>query len=221
MLLKDRSVARAVTETLSSPLLVQILLTGIALTHPFAVVIGANDAPPRRIEELESRAAILLDDATRLESFYDVRVAPVEEVLAPFHDDVAFVRAVSVALVREGERAGVDPRALASVLLVENAGLDPTARSTQGATGLMQVMPFHAGRWGCESNDLTNVDANICHGARIFSSYLKRYDGDVDRSLLAYNGCVAGTNTPDCFQYPSHVYSNAGRLAISRWLSTQ
>jgi soluble lytic murein transglycosylase-like protein len=221
MLGNDRGPTRAFVKALSSPLLLPLVLIGVAFTHPFATVIGANETSGRRIDDIESRAAMLQQDAASLEDFYNDRVAPVEEVLAPYHDDVTFIRAVSVALVREGERAGVDPRALASVLLVENAQLDPGARSTQGATGLMQVMPFHAGRWGCASDDLTNVDANICHGARIFSSYLKRYEGDLDRSLLAYNGCVAGTNTPDCFLYPSHVYSNAGRVAITRWLSTQ
>src|SRR5688572_16740096 len=149
MLNNERSAARTVAQALSSPLLIALLFACVALTDPFTIVI-AKVAPTRQIDELETRAAVLHQDAAQLESFYSERVAPVEEVLAPYHDDIVFLRAVSVALVREGERAGVDARALASLLLVENAALDPSARSTQGATGLMQVMPFHAGRWGCE-----------------------------------------------------------------------
>jgi soluble lytic murein transglycosylase-like protein len=155
-----------------------------------------------------------------VEAYYHDRVAPVERILQPFHPDPEFVRSIAFALVDEGQHVGMDPRALASLLLVENPRLDRGATSFVGAVGLMQVMPFHAGRWGCASADLTDVRANICHGARIFADYLRRHRGDVDRALLAYNGCVRGENTPDCGRYPFQVYSNAGRLAMQAWLST-
>ena len=60
----------------------------------------------------------------------------------------------------------------------------------------MQVMHFHAGEYDCASNDLLQVEANICHGARVFGHYLKR-TGNVQRALLRYNGCVSGANTPE------------------------
>jgi hypothetical protein len=169
---------------------------------------------------MEVRAAVLSRGMSLVEDFYQADVAPVESILSPYHHDEDFVREVSLALVAEGERAGLDPRALASVLLVENPWLDPYIRSPVGAVGLMQVMPFHAGRWGCEPGDLTDVRVNICHGARIFAAYLERH-GDVDRALLAYNGCVRGTNTPNCHLYPTHVYSNAGRVAMRSWLDAR
>ena len=177
----------------------------------------AREREVQSIDSMEVRAAVLSRGISIVETYYEDEVAPVERILAPYHDDASFVREVSVALVVEGERAGMDPRALASVLLVENPWLDPHIRSFVGAVGLMQVMPFHAGRWGCEPGELTDIRVNICHGARIFSSYLERY-GDLDRALLAYNGCVRGTNTPDCFRYPAHVYSQAGRAAMRYWL---
>jgi soluble lytic murein transglycosylase-like protein len=167
---------------------------------------------------MEVRAAVLSRGAGIVEEYYESRVEPVEQILAPYHHDGHFVRTVSVALVAEGERVGIDPRALASVLLVENPWLDPHARSSVGAVGLMQVMPFHAGRWGCSSSDLTDIETNVCHGARIFAAYLEQHAGDVDRALLAYNGCVRGTNTPQCHLYPNHVYSRAGRMAMRYWL---
>jgi soluble lytic murein transglycosylase-like protein len=122
---------------------------------------------------------------------------------------------VALALEREGWRSGVDPRLLLSVMLVENAPLDPLAESSVGAIGLMQVMPFHAGGWGCPGRDLTNPDDNICHGARILSEELRRAGGDLDRALLRYNGCVLGTNTPNCHSYPMWVYGSAGE----EWMS--
>jgi soluble lytic murein transglycosylase-like protein len=79
----------------------------------------------------------------------------------------------------------------------------------------MQVMPFHAGAWGCESEDLTDPETNVCHGTRILAHALRRLDGDLERALLRYNGCVRGTNTPDCHSYPSRVLAHAASWAAS------
>lgn len=156
----------------------------------------------------------------RVDRYYRDEVEPVERMLEPYHRDGDWVRRIALALVREAHHTGLDSRALASVLLVENPWLDPDAVSPVGAVGLMQVMPMHAGGWGCVSTDLEAVEVNICHGARIFAAYLARH-GDLDRALLAYNGCVKGTNTPDCHMYPNHVYSRAGRAAMERWLRVE
>jgi soluble lytic murein transglycosylase-like protein len=77
--------------------------------------------------------------------------------------------------------------------------------------GLMQVMGFHAGEYDCDSDDLLQVESNICHGARVFGYYLKR-TGNVRRALLRYNGCVRGSNTPNCGRYPSKVLRNARQV---------
>ena len=105
----------------------------------------------------------------------------------------------------------MSPSLLAAVLLVENRQLDSAAVSSQGAIGLMQVMPMHAGSYGCESDDLMNVDANICHGARILHLYLVR-SHSITVALRRYNGCVHGANTPRCYRYPARVLQTAGRL---------
>jgi soluble lytic murein transglycosylase-like protein len=112
---------------------------------------------------------------------------------------------IAVALVREGRRTNLDARLLLAVILVENPWIDGQARSFMGAVGLMQVMPFHAGEWGCPGADLTDPDVNICHGASILAHAMVRTDGDLDQALLRYNGCVLGTNTPDCHRYPEWV----------------
>ena len=197
-----------------------LLLSAVAFTAPpEAPAGGPPTAPERRLGQMEARAAVMARGLALADSFYLREVAPVERILRPYHEDGAWVRRVAIALVREGRRADVDPRVLASVVLVENPWLDADIKSPQGAVGLMQVMPFHAGNWeGCTSADLEDPDANVCHGARIFKEYLERAGGDFDRALLAYNGCVRGTNTPDCHLYPSHVYSRAGRAALKVWM---
>jgi soluble lytic murein transglycosylase-like protein len=118
---------------------------------------------------------------------------------------------IARAIVKEANYLQVEPSLLAGVLLTENAPLDVRAKSSQGALGLMQVMHFHAGEYDCDSNDLLQVESNICHGARVFGYYLKR-TGDLRRALLRYNGCVTGSNTPGCRRYPSKVLRNARQV---------
>jgi hypothetical protein len=212
---KPRARSVLATPVALVPILLSLLAFALPRERP-APPTGPTRALP--IEDMEVRAAVLTRGIGRVEAYYEARVAPVERTLSGYHPDADLVRSVALALVSEGERAGIDPRVLASVLLVENPWLDPAIRSPVGAVGLMQVMPFHAGRWGCDSPDLEDVGANICHGARIFAAYLTQHGGNLDRALLAYNGCVRGTNTPDCHLYPSHVYSRAGRMIMNDWL---
>jgi soluble lytic murein transglycosylase-like protein len=126
---------------------------------------------------------------------------------------------IAVALVREGRRTDLDARLLLAVLLVENPWLDGQARSFMGAVGLMQVMPFHAGAWGCPGADLTDPDINICHGASILAHAIILADGDLDQALLRYNGCVLGTNTPDCHRYPEWVRSRLAYVTGVEYLT--
>jgi hypothetical protein len=92
--------------------------------------------------------------------------------------------------------------------VTENTTLRPEARSSVGAQGLMQVMPMHAGAELCQSSDLVDVDSNICHGTLILARDLRRTSSST-AALLRYNGCVRGTNTPDCHRYPSRVLARA------------
>jgi len=117
----------------------------------------------------------------------------------------------AAAVVREAVQLRMSPSVLGAVLLIENRGLDSSAVSGQGAVGLMQVMPMHAGSYGCSSRELREVDANICHGSRLLHRYLKR-TGSMQVALRRYNGCVRGTNTPRCEHYPVRVLRTAAGL---------
>ena len=165
---------------------------------------------------LETRVSSVTDGWARLASYYEEEVAPIERVLLRYHDDEVLVGRIAAAVVREAKAADLEPRLLLGVLLVENPWLDPTARSFVGAIGLMQVMPVHTGGWAC-GHDLEEIDTNVCLGARVFAHYLDRTDGDMERALLRYNGCVNGTNTPNCHQYPSRVLARAGGPSMVAW----
>ncbi len=131
-------------------------------------------------------------------------------ILRKYSSDESRVDRIAAAIVKEGRRRHVESSLLVGVLLTENPWLDPRAKSPVGAMGLMQVMPFHAGKWGCTSGDLFDIEANICHGVAILADNLSQ-SRSLPQALLSYNGCVRGTNTPGCHSYPSVVYAHARR----------
>lgn len=152
-------------------------------------------------------------DSTALEFAVTARLAhePLTQAIARRTRNPELAERAAWAVTREAGRLRMSPSLLAAVLLVENRQLDSAAVSSQGAIGLMQVMPIHAGSYGCESADLMNVDSNICHGARILHLYLVR-SRSVTVALKRYNGCVRGANTPRCYRYPVRVLATAARL---------
>ena len=126
------------------------------------------------------------------------------QVLRRYTHDGERADRIADAVVTEGHRQQIDPALLVGVLLTEDAKLDPRAKSSVGARGLMQVMPFHSGRWGCASKDLYDIESNICHGVSVLAEIMHRKP-NVRVALQAYNGCVKGTNTPGCHKYSSKV----------------
>ena len=143
------------------------------------------------------------------------------EVLNQYTHDRALAFRIADAIVDQADREHIDPALLVGVLLTEDATLDPHARSSVGARGLMQVMPLHGGKWGCGSSDLFDIESNICHGVQILKAAL---DGSPNTrvALLRYNGCVRGRNTPNCHQYDDKVLRHAGRAAAEmRLVKTQ
>ena len=125
--------------------------------------------------------------------------------------DPEIANRVARALIKEARQLQLSPSLLAGVLLTENSRLEPETISHKGAIGLMQVMRFHAGVYDCDSDDLLQVEANICHGSRVFASYLKR-TRDVRSALLRYNGCVRNRATSSCRRYPSKVLRQAEEI---------
>jgi soluble lytic murein transglycosylase-like protein len=194
----------------------------LALTLFTPVFVGVSPlvepraAAPSPLEELlaqvEARAHAAEFEAKGLEQLYAVEMEPMVNALMALRGraDRPYATRIALGLMREGRRTNIDPRLLLAVMTVENPWLDLAIRSPMGAVGLMQVMPFHAGNWGCGSDDLEDLDVNICHGAEILAHAIERTDGDLNQALLRYNGCVRGTNTPDCHLYPSWVLRHPG-----------
>jgi hypothetical protein len=142
-----------------------------------------------------------------------VEIKKVAYSLRKYTNDTVLAQRIASAIVVEGGKKNIDPALLVGVVLTEDAQLDPNAKSFVGARGLMQVMPFHAGKWkGCTSADLFSIDSNICHGTSILADLIKR-SPTVSRALQRYNGCVKGTNTPNCHTYSGKVLRFAEQAA--------
>ncbi|MGQ0813758.1 MAG: transglycosylase SLT domain-containing protein [Gemmatimonadota bacterium] len=179
-----------------------------------SIAAFGNRTPTDHLILRASHVDVALDNVT---SVYENELEPIARVLLTYRNDARLARRIATALVRESRRAGLEPDILLAVLLVENPWINPSARSPVGAHGLMQVMPGHQGNWKACPGRLDEIEPNICYGAQIFRAYLREENGQVARALLRYNGCVKGTNTPNCHEYPSAVFARVSRAqAIAR-----
>ncbi len=132
-------------------------------------------------------------------------------------------RADSIArvAVREAYHRRIPPALVLGVMLTENDAFKSHARSNVGAQGLMQVMPRH---WAKNlgpilGRNLNDDETNLRYGVYILKHFAKRTSDTLDAvdvtrvALLSYNGCVRGSNTPDCKAYPRKVQRHVERGA--------
>jgi soluble lytic murein transglycosylase-like protein len=210
----DRLVRRAVALPLALPVL---LLGGWGLGKAAAASLALPDDAPVRLASpppsplpLESMGRLmegLREDGERTADYvalYREQVEPVEQSLRRRGVSHEVARKVAWPLVEHAYDHQLDPGLVLAVLLLESRGR-PEATSPVGARGLMQVMPSWAGRWRACGRNLYAVEDNLCYGTNILAYYLRAARGNERTALLAYNGCVRGTNTPDCFSYPDRV----------------
>ncbi len=104
---------------------------------------------------------------------------PLQSTGNPAYDDL---------VMKAAARHGVDPNLIFSVMHQES-GFNPRARSYKGASGLMQLMPATARRFGV--TNIFDPAQNIDAGARYLRLLLDMFDDDVELALAGYN---AGEN---------------------------
>jgi soluble lytic murein transglycosylase-like protein len=192
-----------------------VLLCAVPTGQPQEIASAAPSPAAYNAASLESivPAALTSEDSSLAEgrlTALQMRRS-LQRYFARFSEDQVLVRRVAQAVAAEAKRQHVAASLIAAVVVTENTTLTPAAQSSVGAMGLMQVMPMHAGRLGCQSDDLEQVESNICHGTKILSWNLRSTKSPFV-ALLRYNGCVKGTNTPDCRRYPVRVLARAGRV---------
>lgn len=85
---------------------------------------------------------------------------------------------------RASQKYGVDESLIKAVIKAES-NFKPTAVSSAGAQGLMQLMPATAAQLGVK--DPFQPEQNVMAGTRFLRDLLQRYDGNIDKVLAAYN----------------------------------
>jgi len=89
------------------------------------------------------------------------------------------------ALIDETAKTNKIEAALLHAVITAESGYNPRALSSKGASGLMQLMPETARRYGVA--DRYDPIANVQGGARYLSDLLKLFDDDIRLTLAAYN----------------------------------
>jgi soluble lytic murein transglycosylase-like protein len=122
------------------------------------------------------------------------------------------------AFAAAAAKTGV-PVALLVATAYEESGMDPSARSSAGARGLLQLMPGTARELQLEVDDPA---ANVLAGARYLRQLLDRF-GRVDLALAAYNAgptavLRAGGMAPSVatLRYAQNVQARAASLVSCR-----
>jgi Transglycosylase SLT domain len=173
---------------------------------------------------LRSSAVSLLDSSTdhapdvrfdvnnpQLVSRPDPVVVAIDVLLQRY--DIGPIRSkrVAEAIVRSSGRHKIDPRLVASVVIVESRG-NPFAISSSDAVGIMQIhVPTWARTVDQEEINLFKIEDNVEFGVRILKGYIDRYGHD--EGIKRYNGWNQQTPEPSAaeayLQRVRQIYGSA------------
>jgi hypothetical protein len=98
------------------------------------------------------------------------------------------------SIIKYSRQYGVDSNLVKSVIVAESC-FKTKALSHAGARGLMQLIPATAERFGVKNSYLP--DQNIRGGVKYLKFLLKRYQGNLEKTIAAYN---AGEGKVDRYQ---------------------
>jgi len=137
----------------------------------------------RQLGQTGSESFFVLPRAASLGTVTGSVAAPIAVPLAPECDPLPTSQVESL-LGETAEREGLSADLLRSVMKQES-GFRPCAVSSQGAMGLMQLMPSTSAQFGIQNpfDAASNLDA----GARFLKQLLNKYGGDIPKALAAYN----------------------------------
>jgi transglycosylase-like protein with SLT domain len=196
------------------------IVVAVSASRPYSVVpepVASVLVEHRYVDSLEvSRAPWLhapVEVALKTPQFLLDRELFAMDLLRTGKVTQARARALADVAVREAYTRKVPPALVLGVMLTENDELKSSARSKVGAVGLMQVAPRPWQSLGRKFGTNVHTDStNLKYGIFILGWVAEKAAKLVDdqneawrKALLRYNGCVRGTFTRNCHQYPDQV----------------
>jgi hypothetical protein len=123
---------------------------------------------------------------------------------------------VAEAIIRSSRKHKIDPRLVASVLIVESRG-NPFAISGRNAVGIMQI---HVPTWRRvvdeEGVNLFKIEDNVDLGVRILGDYVRRYGRE--EGIKRYTGWKR--NSPESVQNAEAYLQKVEQIYIPSTVST-
>jgi soluble lytic murein transglycosylase-like protein len=150
--------------------------TSAAAQKPAAAKGAAAKAVTQATPTLVAAQPIVMPNGATLEQTID---HVIETTGNPKYDEY---------IKQAAARNGIDPNLIIAVMRQES-GFNARALSYKGATGLMQLMPGTARRFGV--TNIYDAQQNIEGGARYLRFLLDQFNGDIHLVLAGYN---AGEN---------------------------
>lgn len=98
----------------------------------------------------------------------------------------------SANIIQWSQQTGIDANMIATVMQIESCG-DPFAKSSAGAMGLFQVMPYHFE----SGEDPYKPATNARVGLGYLGQALAARQGVVRLGFAGYNGGITGANRPE------------------------
>jgi len=162
--------------------------------------LNINNIYVQKINEIQSRVPVkILNDSSNKGSFADILAEQTDKVSSENIKSFAFkadtgsnIKTPDLyanAIKNASQKYDVNDAIISAVIKAES-GFNPSAVSSAGAMGLMQLMPATASGLGVDNP--YNPEENIDGGVRYLKQMIGRYGGDVKMALAAYN-CGSGT----------------------------
>lgn len=198
----------------------EILFFGALAVFAFSVVSSLIGAGPQQVINMPILPDTGADDAENSVGLYEApsqRPGAIPTLSPIFTPSVQYWEE---ELIRWSSDQNVDPNLAATVMQIESCG-NPTARSSAGAMGLFQVMPFHFEA----SEDPYDPDTNALRGLSFLAGGLEASGGHAGLALAGYNGGHGviykdyefwHSETQRYFRWGSGIY----REASSGWSSS-